>query len=267
VSPRASLSHDDDAMTVILPQLQGVVLVYLLTFARAGAMIMLMPVIGDAGVPARVRLAFALAVSAALISFTARFYPTQTPQPIELAMLVAREVTSGVVIGTMARLIMTALETAGFLIAAQTGLSFAQAFDPSQGTQGAMVSTFLSLIGALLVFESGLHHLAIGAIAGSYTLMPPNQAFPTADVAELTLNLVAGAFALGLQLAAPFLVFGLLIYAMLGVLSRLMPQLQIFFLAMPINILAGFVLLMLFIGVMMNSFLDFFAAQMRLFGG
>jgi flagellar biosynthetic protein FliR len=130
-----------------------------------------------------------------------------------------------------------------------------------------MVSTFLSLIGALLVFETGLHHMAIGAIAGSYTLIPPNAAFPTGDIAEMTLGLVAGAFALGLQLAAPFLVFGLLIYAILGVLSRLMPQLQIFFLAMPINILTGFVLLMMFLGVMMSTFLDFFAAQMRLLGG
>lgn len=254
-------------MTIILPQLQGVVLVYLLTFSRAGAMIMLLPVIGDAGVPARVRLAFALAVSAALVPITTQYYPAAAPPPIELATLIARETTAGVLVGTMARLIMSALETAGTLIATQTGLAFAQTFDPGQGTQSAMVSTFLSLIGALLVFESGLHHLAIGAIAGSYTLLPPNQAFPVADMAEMTLGLVAGAFALGLQLAAPFLVFGLLIYATLGVLSRLMPQLQVFFLAMPVNILAGFVLLMLFIGVMMNAFLDFFAGQMRLFGG
>jgi len=167
----------------------------------------------------------------------------------------------------MARLIMSALETAGFLIAAQTGLAFAQTFDPGQGTQGAMVSTFLSLIGALLVFESGLHHLAIGAISGSYTLLPPGGVLPTADMAEMTLQLVGASFALGLQLSAPFLVFGFLIYATLGVLSRLMPQLQIFFLAMPINILAGFALLMLFIGVMMTNFLDFFAEQMRNFGG
>jgi flagellar biosynthetic protein FliR len=254
-------------MTIILPQLQGVVLAYLLTFARAGAMIMLLPVIGDAGVPARVRLAFALAVSAALVSVTAQYYPANTPPPIELATLIARETTAGVLVGTMARLIMSALETAGTLIAMQTGLAFAQTFDPGQGTQSAMVSTFLSLIGALLVFESGLHHLAIGAIAGSYTLLPPNQAFPTADMAQMSLGLMAGAFALGLQLSAPFLVFGLLIYATLGVLSRLMPQLQIFFLAMPVNILTGFVLLMLFIGVMMSAFLDFFAGQMRLFGG
>jgi flagellar biosynthetic protein FliR len=254
-------------MTIILPQLQGVVLVFLLTFARAGAMIMLLPVIGDAGVPPRVRLAFALAVSAALVSVTARYYPSVAPPPMELAALIARESTAGVVVGTMARLIMSALETAGTLIATQTGLAFATTFDPGQGIQTAMVSTFLSLIGALLVFESGLHHLAIGAIAGSYTLLPPDQAFPAADIAELTLRIVTGAFALGLQLAAPFIVFGLLIYALLGVLSRLMPQLQIFFLAMPINILTGFVLLMLFIGVMMTAFLDFFAEQMRAFVG
>jgi flagellar biosynthetic protein FliR len=254
-------------MTVILPQLQGVVLVYLLTFSRAGAMIMLLPVIGDAGVPIRVRLAFALAVSAALVSVTTQYYPTLTPPPAELATLVAREVTAGVLVGTMARLIMSTLETAGFLIATQTGLAFATTFDPGQGTQGAMVSTFLSLVGAVLVFETGLHHLAIGAIAGSYTLLPPNQVFPAGDMAEMTLSLVAASFALGLQLAAPFLVFGLLLYAVLGVLSRLMPQLQIFFLAMPLNILTGFVLLMLFIGVMMTAFLDFFAGQMHLLGG
>src|SRR5262245_27802267 len=168
-------------MTIIVPELKGVVLVFLLTFARTGAMVMLLPVIGDAGVPPRVRLAFALAVSAALTSATANYYPSVSPPPIELASLIAREATAGVLVGAMARLIMGALETAGFLIAAQTGLAFAQTFDPGQGTQGAMVSTFLSLIGALLVFESGLHHLALGAISGSYTLLPPGAALPTGD--------------------------------------------------------------------------------------
>ncbi len=253
-------------MTIILPQLQGIVLAYLLTFARTGAMIMLLPVIGDAGVPARVRLAFALAVSAALVNATAHYYPTNSPPPMELAAMIARETTAGVLVGTMARLIMSALEVAGSLIAVQTGLAFATTFDPGQGVQSAIVSTFLSLIGALLVFETGLHHLAIGAISGSYTLLPPDQILPTADMAEMAIRLVAGSFALGLQLSAPFMVFGLLIYVTLGVLSRLMPQLQIFFLAMPINILVGFVLLMLFLGVIMTAFLDYFADQMRIFG-
>src|SRR4029077_3987738 len=95
------------AMTIILPALNGVVLVFLLTFARAGAMIMLLPVIGDAGVPVRVRLAFALAASLALVSLTTQFYPTTEPSPLLLATLIAREVTAGVLIGAMARLIMS----------------------------------------------------------------------------------------------------------------------------------------------------------------
>ena len=254
-------------MIFVLPQLEGVVLAFLLTFSRAGAMIMLLPVIGDAGVPPRIRLAFALAVSAALTPVVAHFYPTVAPSPMALASLVAREATAGILVGTMARLIMSALEVAGFLIANQTGLAFAQTFDPGQGVQGAIVSTFLSLVGALLVFQTGLHHLAIGAISGSYRMIPPGTIIPTGDMAALALNLVAASFALGLQLSAPFLIFGFLIYVTLGVLSRLMPQLQIFFLAMPINILGGFALLMLFIGVMMNVYLDYFARQMAPFVG
>ena len=255
-------------MIFILPQLQGVLLAFMLTFTRAGAMIMLLPVIGDAGVPPRIRLAFALAVSAALAPAVAHFYPSVAPPPMALASMVAQEATAGILVGTMARLIISTLEVAGFLIANQTGLAFAQTFDPGQGVQGAIISTFLSLVGTLLVFESGLHHLAIGAIAGSYKLLPPGAAIPTGDMAALALNLVAGSFALGLQLSAPFLVFGFIIYVTLGVLSRLMPQLQIFFLAMPINILGGFVLLMLFLGVMMDAYLDFFARQMApLVGG
>ncbi len=253
-------------MTIILPPLQGVVLVYLLTFARAGAMIMLMPVIGDAGVPARVRLSFALAVSAALVATTSRYYPSVAPPPIELAAMIVREATAGVLVGTMARLIMSTLEVAGSLIAIHTGLAFATTIDPGQGVQSAIISTFLSLVGALLVFETGLHHLAIGAIAGSYSLLPPDRLMPAGDMAEMALTLVSGSFALGLQLSAPFMVFGLLVYVTLGVLSRLMPQLQVFFLAMPINIMAGFVLLMMFLGVIMTAFLEFFATQMRVFG-
>ena len=129
------------------------------------------------------------------------------------------------------------------------------------------VSLFLvlSLIGALLVFESGLHHLAIGAISGSYTLMPPDRLFATADMAQLTLSLASGSFALGLQLAAPFMVFGLLTYVILGVLARLMPQLQIFFLVTPLNILAGFVIMGLSLSTMMMWFLDYFSSRIQIF--
>jgi flagellar biosynthetic protein FliR len=254
-------------MTVTLPALSGTVLVYLLVFARTGAMVMLLPPFGDVGVPARVRLILALAISLALTPTVSASYPQTAPQSVAaLFILIAQEITVGVLIGTMARIIMSAVSVAGFLIASQTGLSYAETLDPtSNGQQGAVIGNFLSMLAIVLIFGANLHHLAIGAVAGSYHLIPPGTTLPTADMAELAIRMVSGAFALGFQLAAPFLVFGFAVNAGFGVLARMMPQLQVFFVAMPVNILVGFVVMTLLIGTMMTIFLNFYAAQMAAF--
>jgi flagellar biosynthetic protein FliR len=253
-------------MSIHLPDLSGSLLVYMLVFARVGAMVMLLPQIGEAGVPARVRLILALAISFALAPTVMSAYPQNAPATsIELSILIAKETTIGVLVGAMARIIMSALQVAGYLIATQTGLAYAQTLDPSQGEQGAVLGNFLSILGTLMIFLTNLHHLAIGAIAGSYHMMPPGEALPTGDMAQLTITLVSGAFALGFQLAAPFLVFGFAVYAGLGLLARLMPQLQIFFVAVPINIVCGFLILLAMLGAMMTIFVNFYAAQMAAF--
>ncbi len=254
-------------MTITLPGLSGAVLVYLLVFSRTGAMVMLLPAIGDASVPGRVRLMLALAISLALAPTVAAAYPQQAPaSALALGLLIAQEVTAGILIGTMARIIMSALSVAGFLIAGQTGLSYAETLDPtSNGQQGAVLGNFISLLGVVLVFATNLHHLAIGAIAGSYRLIPPGAALPTADMAQLTIKLVSSSFALGFQLAAPFLVFGFAVNAAFGLLARMMPQLQVFFVAMPVNILVGFLLMVMLLGTMMMLFLDFYTSQMGIF--
>jgi flagellar biosynthetic protein FliR len=166
----------------------------------------------------------------------------------------------------MSRIIMSALSVAGSVIAMQTGLSYAQSIDPSMGEQAAIMGIFLSMLGAVLIFATDLHHLAIGAIQGSYTLIPPGASLPTGDMAEMALRLVSGSFALGLQLAAPFIVFAFAVNAATGLLARMMPQLQVFFVAMPINVLAGFMLMALLLGSMMTVFLNYYAAQMANFG-
>jgi flagellar biosynthetic protein FliR len=177
-------------------------------------------------------------------------------------LLIAQEITSGVVIGAIARLIMSALQVAGYLIATQTGLAYAQTVDPTMGVQGAIVGTFFSLLGTVMIFATNMHHLAIGAIEGSYRMLPPGGSFPTGDLAELAIRYTSGAFLMGLQLSAPFIVFGFVVTASIGLLARLMPQLQVFFIAMPINILAGFLIMMLLLGSMMTMFLNFYGQQM-----
>ena len=254
-------------MTVHLANLSGMVLVYALVFARTGSMVMLLPAIGEAGIPSRVRLALALAVSFAMTPVVAHLYPQEMPQSVmAFGLMLSQEITAGVLVGLMSRIIMSALSVAGTVIAMQTGLSYAQSIDPSMGEQAAIVGNLLSMLGAVLIFATDLHHLAIGAIQGSYTLIPPGASLPTGDMAELAVRLVSGSFGLGLQLAAPFIVFAFAVNAATGVLARMMPQMQVFFVAMPINVLVGFMLLSLLIGSMMTLFLNFYAAQMANFG-
>ena len=250
-----------------LADLSGLVLVYFLVFARTGAMLMLLPPINQQGVPTQVRLVLALAISFALAPGLAHAYPPQTPgTPLALGLLVAQDVTAGLLVGGMATIIMSALSVAGSIISTQTGLAYAQLLNPTMGDTEPVIGNFLVLLGGTLVFATNLHHLAIAAIQGSYALIPPGGALPTADMAELVVRLVSGSFALGVQLAAPFLIFGFAVNASIGLLARLMPQLQVFFIAMPVNLLAGFFIIMLLIGTMMTAFLNYYSAQMGSFG-
>jgi flagellar biosynthetic protein FliR len=249
-----------------LANFSGAILTYLLVFARVGAMLMLLPGFGTMGVPARVRLVLALAISLALMPTVQSAYPAQTPQTfLSLTIMIGQEITAGVLVGSMAAVIMSALQVAGFLIASQIGLSYAQTLDPTQNTQGAVVGNFLTLLGTVMIFLTNLHHLAIGAIAGSYRMLPPGGHLPTGDMAQLVIRLVSSSFALGFQLAAPFLVFGFAVYAALGVLAKLMPQLQVFFVAVPINILCGFVIMLAMLGSMITLFLNYYTTSMGIF--
>ncbi|MGZ5999155.1 MAG: flagellar biosynthetic protein FliR, partial [Rhizomicrobium sp.] len=187
-------------MHIHLPELSGIILTYLLVFSRTGAMMMLLPALGEGGIPATVRLVLALAVSVALAPTVQSAYPQAAPgTSLQLGLLIAQEVTAGILIGTMSRIIMSSLQTAGYLIATQTGLAYAQTVDPTQHEQGAVIGNFFSLLGAVLIFSTDLHHVAIGAIAGSYRMLPPGAALPTGDMAELTIRLVSSAFVLGFQ--------------------------------------------------------------------
>src|SRR5438128_11793644 len=107
-------------MTIHLPALSGIILTYLLVFSRVGAMVMLLPAIGEMGVPSRVRLVLALAISLALTPQVQGSYPAVNPEStIALVIMIAQDVTAGVLVGAMARIIMSALQVAGFLIATQ----------------------------------------------------------------------------------------------------------------------------------------------------
>src|SRR5271154_2821578 len=229
----------------------------MLVFARTGTMLMLLPGLGEQNISSRLRLTVALMLAAVLVPLHRNDYHIDTSALGPTIVLLVGEVLIGAVLGLTARLTISALDVAGSVIAQQLGLGFVTAIDPTQGEQGAILGNFLTMLGITLFFATDMHYLVIAALNDSYTLFAPGEVPATGDIAALVTQTVSGAFRIGIQLSAPFLAFGLLFNLGLGLLSRLMPQMQVFFVALPLSILLGFLCLILVLGSMMGLFLDY----------
>jgi len=236
---------------------------FLLVFARTGTMLMLLPGLGEQNMSARMRLTFALVLAALLLPLHRNAYHIDTGALGPVLVMLVEEILIGAMLGMTARLTIAALEVAGSTIAQQLGLGFVTAVDPTQGTQGAILGNFLTLLGITMFFATDMHYLVIAALNDSYDLFAPGEMPATGDAAALITRTVAGSFRIGIQLSAPFLVFGLLFNVGLGVLSRLMPQMQVFFVALPLSILLGLIFFALVLGAMMGNFLGYAAGVMH----
>ena len=230
---------------------------FLLVFARIGTMLMLLPGLGEQNLSARIRLTMALILAAVVLPLHRAAYHIDPAALGPAIVMLIEEILVGAVLGLTARLTISALDVAGSVIAQQLGLGFVTAIDPTQGEQEAIVGNFLTMLGLTLIFATNMHYLVIAALNDSYNVFAPGEVLGTGDVAALVTRTVAGAFRVGIQLSAPFLAFGLLFNIGLGVLSRLMPQMQVFFVALPLSIMIGLLFLLLGLGAMMGFFLDY----------
>jgi flagellar biosynthetic protein FliR len=152
------------------------------------------------------------------------------------------------------------------MISIATTLSFAQTANPTQGQQNTTLATFLSLMAAVLVMVTDLHHLFIGAMVRSYSLFPFGHPLPVGDFAQMAIRTTAEMFMLGVQLAAPVLVFSLIFNLATGLVGRAMPQFQIFFAAAPLQVLLGLSLFALSLGVMGTYWIDRYRGVLQAFG-
>ena len=241
-------------MKIDISMLPVLAAAFLLTFARVGTMVMLMPGIGELNISSRARLTIALVLTAILLPSHEKAYTVDLTTLGPVIKMMMQEILIGGVLGMTARLAVSALQIAGSVIAQQLGLGFVTAVDPTQNQQGVLVGNFLTLLGITLIFATDMHHLVIAALNDSYNIFAPGQVPLVGDMAQHITKIVGTAFRIGIQLSAPFLVFGLLFNLGLGVLSRLMPQMQVFFIGLPLSILLGFMLLLLVVGAMMGTF-------------
>ena len=227
-----------------------------LVFLRVGALVMLMPGVGESAVPPRVRLGFSLLLSLVL---TPIVMPTLPAIPNDVGGMAAqgiREVLVGLVIGAVLRMFLAALATAGEVVSLQTTLSFSQTANPLQAQPGTTLATFLGLFGVVLIFAADLHHGFIGAVAGSYRLFPVGGGIPVQDAGALAVRVAGDAFSVGIQLAAPVIVFALIFNVATGFVARAMPQFQVFFAATPLAVLLGLSVFTLSLGGVGLVFVD-----------
>ncbi len=226
---------------------------------------MLLPGIGEAYVAPRIRLLFALLLTVVIAPLLQDSMPALPASPIRMFVIIGSEIIIGIFIGSVARLMISALATAGTVMSVMGGFGFASLFNPLMPDQGAFTAVFLTLMGVLLIFATDTHHLMLMALVDSYAMFAPGVPPMFEDFSDAIARLVASSFRLGIQVASPFIVVGTIFYLGLGLLARLMPQFQVFFIGLPLQILLGLTMFSVTLSAGILWFLDAFETSMMAF--
>lgn len=238
----------------------------LIVFVRVGAIVSLLPGFSAGYVSARIRLLLAVALSVLLAPVLASTLPPLPDQPGPLVRLIVGEALIGAFLGTIPRVAVGALQAAGTFSSYFSSLTSAIVQDPVADQQSAILATFFGTLGIVLIFVTDLHGVMLQGLAGSYRVFPAGEGLITGDAAEAMARAVAQSFALGLQIAIPPLVGCVVSNVALGLLARLMPQLNVFFFGLPLQISLQLFLIMITLSGAAILFLDYYAGVLRIFG-
>lgn len=234
---------------------------FLILFARLGAVLMLLPVFSDDAVPGQIRLLIALGMALGLWGLLGPKIPAAAAGALPSTIIA--EVMVGLAIGSIVRIMFMAAVMAGGIISLQIGLSSSIIFDPSSGGQVPLLSKFVAVAAAVVCMSVGIHHLWIGAMVHSYDMFPVGGLPPASDFADLAIKTVTHSMALAVSLSAPLIVYGIVFNAALGLMARLAPSIQIFFIAQPLNLLLGLALLAAVFGTILAAFSNEMASWMN----
>ena len=241
------------------------VFAFMLVFVRIGTALMIMPGIGNAFVPANVRLYYALAFTFVIFPVLQSRIPNPIPETFEMVTMIIMEFVAGLLLGTIMRVLLGAIDIAGMIIATQSSLANAQLFNPAFASQGTVVGSFLTMVATLLLLVTNMHHMMITGIIESYDLILINKPPNMGDIANILVQEVGLAFKIAIQMTAPFLIIVTILNVGMGVMSKLMPQVQVFMLAVPIQVTLSLMTLTVIMATMMLFWLDKFDQGFQFF--
>jgi len=230
-----------------------------LILLRVSAMIMFLPILGHQLVPSQVKIGLIGLVTILLYPVVRPSLPEIPPSPVAFSLIAGQEILIGGMLAMLSRLIFTAVQLAGQIMSSQMGMTIANVFDPVTNAQIAVVGQMAVVLAMLMWLITGGHHAFLMAISDSFNILPIGHTWSFAGWQALN-NAAANMFVLGLRLTAPVLLLLLFTYVALGLLSRAVPQIQIFFVSFPVTIGLGLFVFALSLPVFLSLTHDGFSA-------
>jgi flagellar biosynthetic protein FliR len=240
------------------------VFAFFLIFCRLGSGIMILPAFGETYVPPQLRLAFAFMLTLLLVPVIGKAIPPVPASAVALMLLVASEILTGLFIGTVCSILISATHTAGMIFSFQSGMSSAVVFDVTQSSQGSLIGNFMGLLALVLIFTTDLHHFILRGITESYSVFAPGKWPPLHDFVETAVRTLSDTFLIAMQVATPLIVVGTLLFLGAGVLSRLMPTMQVFFVIIPPQLLIAFFVLTTTFSSIMLWYMEFYREKLMM---
>ncbi|MES2252090.1 MAG: flagellar biosynthetic protein FliR [Pseudomonadota bacterium] len=238
---------------------------FFLVFCRVIGFMLSMPFLGQVEVSPRFRVLAGLAFSFLLAPALPTGTVDVTMSYVSLAVLCAHELFIGYFVGLVGRLLLTILDCAGMMMSAQMGLSSATIFNPNFSGQGALTSMIMVLFGIAVFLSLDLHHLMFRGLVKSYYLFPIDGKLMLGDMSKGYSQLFSLIFSMGLQLSMPFIIVFIVLQVGFGLMNRMIPQMQIFFVSLPLQIWGGLMVFLITGGSIIMRFSSIFDREYRAF--
>ena len=219
---------------------------------------MLIPGFGEVYVSTRIRLILALAISLILSPVLSNIMPQFPNSVLRLLLIITNEIFIGLFIGAICKMIISVTHVAGMIISLQIGISSAVIYDPNQSSQGSLIGNLMGLMTILFLFATNLHHVMLRGVTESYMVFAPGKMPPLHDFAMTISHLASDSFIMAVQISAPLIIVGTLMFLAAGIIGRLMPTLQVFSVLTSPQLLVGFFILMTSFSAIMLYYIEFY---------
>lgn len=217
---------------------------FLLVFVRMTGLFIVAPIFGRRNIPAYLKIGFSFFTAIILVNTIQIPPPEAYDSLLQVAFMAAKEFIVGITIGFVAYLAFTAIYVAGEIIDMQIGFGVVNIMDPISNIQVPITSNVYFILSMLVYLAVNGHHVLIKALFDSYTVVPLGTAVFNASIADNLMAVFGTIFAVGFKIAAPVIAAILITDVALGTVSRMVPQLNVFVIGMPLKILVGIVILM-----------------------